>query len=494
MRLHFIRIQLKWLIAGLFLSSAFQCLHSMDLKATNKNRPNILLIIADDLGWADLGCYGADLHETPNLDALARDHFKFTHAYSAAPVCSPTRAALMTGLHPARLGITIWSEGARKPDTTRRLLPGVSLDHLPLKYQTLAEKLSSAGYRTALVGKWHLGDAEQGPETQGFDINIGGTRWGAPPTFFWPYKNDKRFGGEFRYVPGLNFGKPGDFLTDQLTDKALEVIDQAGDSSFFLYLAHYAPHTPIEAPERIVEKYRKKLRPEYQHQNATYAAMMENLDANVGRVIEHLKKIGKYDETVIVFTSDNGGYLGDSRGRNGVVTTNTPLRSGKGSLYEGGVRIPLIIKPPGSRQHGRVIDERVVTMDLHETLLEMAGVKSLETIETKDGRSLIPLLNMSNGKSSWPDRDLFFHYPHYYETTSPVSSVIHQNYKLLHYAEDDKTELFDLAHDPYETSDVAHAEPGLVNELRQRLNAWKKAVNAREATKNALFRAGVETK
>lgn len=457
-----------------------------------KNKPNILMIIADDLGWADLGCYGADLHNSPNLDQLARDYLKFTRAYSAAPVCSPTRAALMTGLHPARMGITIWSEGARKPETNHALLPGESLDHLPLKYETLAEKLSSIGYRTALVGKWHLGDGDQAPETQGFDINIGGTRWGAPPTFFWPFKNDKRFGGEFRYVPGLNFGKTGDYLTDKLTDKALEVIDQAGDQPFFLYLAHYAPHTPIEAPEELVKKYSSKMRPEYRHQNPVYAAMIESMDTNIGRVLEHLKKTGQYENTMIIFTSDNGGYLGEAKGLNGVVTTNAPLRSGKGSLYEGGIRVPLIVKMPDAQKPGREIQSPIVTMDLHHTMLSVAGYQTQDPLAKSDGQDLVPMIK--NPERQVQARPFFFHYPHYYETTTPVSAVIDWPFKLLHYEEKNQTELYDMAVDPYETSNIAHAELAVVERLSGLLQAWIKSVNANEPRPNPAFARKAEPK
>lgn len=460
--------------------SAFNNLQKIQAKSIVK--PNILVIIADDLGWSDLGCYGADLHETPILDQFAHNSIRFTNAYSASPVCSPTRAALMTGLHPARLGITIWSEGARKPDNLQKLIPGESLDHLPLKYQTLAEKLSSIGYRTASIGKWHLGDTDQAPETQGFDINIGGTRWGAPGTFFWPFKNDKRFGGEYRYIPGLTFGKTGDYLTDQLTNKALEVIDQANDQPFFLYLAHYAPHTPIEAPELLTEKYRQKIRPEYNHQNPTYAAMIENLDTNIGRIFEHLKKNSKFDQTMILFTSDNGGYLGDTKGRNGIVTTNNPLRSGKGSLYEGGIRVPLLMKLPYAAKSGCIMNQRVVTTDLHHTLLNIAGYQEKEPKDQQDGITLLPMI--SSAEAEWPDRPLYFHYPHYYETTEPVSCIIHKNYKLLHYAEDQKTELYDLTRDPYETSNIVHAELDLAMELKLRLQEWKHDVKAKEPRKN----------
>ena len=452
-------------------------------------RPNIVLIVADDLGARDLACYGSDLHETPVLDHLTKHAFRFEQAYSPSPVCSPTRASLMTGLHPARLGITIWSEGARKPDQTRRLLPGESLDHLPQKYVTLAEKLGSAGYRTAVVGKWHLGDGDMAAETQGFEVAVGGTRWGAPPTFFWPYKNDTRFRGEFRFVPGLPFGKMGDYLTDALTDAALRVIDDAGNEPFFLYLAHYAPHTPIEAPEELVAKYRAKIQVHHRHRNPTYAAMIENLDTNVGRVIDHLKRQGKFENTLIVFTSDNGGYLGDPKGRNGEVTNNAPLRSGKGSLYEGGIRVPLIVKLPetvtsktSNSIHTRTISERVVLTDLHGVILKIAGVEDLSKSDFGDGVDWFANLLAPN--VPWPTRTLYFHYPHYYETTTPVSAVIEGDRKLLHYAEDGRSELFDLKADPSETEDLSASDPKLARELLDRLNRWKEQVEARETVPN----------
>ena len=449
-----------------------------------KARPNFLLILCDDLGWADLGCYGADLHETPNIDALAASGIRFTHAYSAAPVCSPTRAALMTGLHPARIPITIWSEGATKPDQSRKLLPGHSLDHLPQTYETLAEKLNKAGYRTALVGKWHLGDGDNSPETQGFEVNVGGTRWGAPPTFFWPYKNNTRFHNEFRYVPGLDFGREGDFLTDKLTDKAIEIIENAGKDPFFLYLAHYAPHTPIECPEPLKRKYQMKLKPEFNHQNETYAGMIENLDMNIGRVISHLKKTGKYDNTMIIFTSDNGGYLGDKNGRNGAVTSNAPLRSGKGSLYEGGIRVPLIMKPPGTISSGKIIGHRVASYDLHQTILQLSGV--LKGDQKLDGVDLTGLISEDNRILS--NRPLFFHYPHYYETTTPVSAVIFDSHKLLHYDETGQIELYDLNNDPAELHNIKDQSPEMTNKLLVMLNNWKNSIRAESPKPNPNFK------
>ena len=322
--------------------------------AAEQDRPNVVLILADDLGWSDLGCYGADLHESPRIDRFATEGVRFTAAY-AAPVCSPTRAALMTGKHPARLHMTIWYEASADPPRNRPLVPPVTVGNLPHDEVTIAEALREAGYATAHIGKWHLGDAAHYPETQGFDVNVGGTFWGAPSTHFFPFRGTWGNGDEYRYVPGLAWGEPGDYLSDRLTDAALEVIDRAGDRPFFLYLAYHAVHTPIEAPDGIVAKYRGKLSPGLHHRNPTYAAMVERLDANVGRVLDRLDERGLADETIVVFLSDNGGYINDYRGE--AVTTNHPLRSGKGSLYEGGVRVPMIVRRPGEPAAGSVVDD-----------------------------------------------------------------------------------------------------------------------------------------
>lgn len=439
--------------------------------AAQTRRPNIVLVLADDLGWADLGCYGADLHETPHLDRLARDGMRFTEAYSASPVCTPTRASIMTGKHPARLGMTIWHEAAETPPRDRKLTPPVAAGNLPLAEVTLAEHLHAAGYLTALVGKWHLGTAGFYPETQGFDINIGGTFWGAPATFFHPYKGARRFGGEYRYVPGLPGGRPGEYLTDRLTDEALKVIDLAGAQPFFLYLAHHAPHTPIEAKPKLVEKYRDKLRPGLHHTNPTYAAMVESLDESVGRVRRRLAERGLARHTVFVFLSDNGGYLQASDGQ--IITSNYPLRSGKGSLYEGGVRVPLLVDWPGVTRPGAVSAEPVVSTDLFATLLDAAGVAGERP---PDGVSLAGLLR--DPKATLPRDALYFHYPHYYPTTTPVSAMRAREWKLLEYHEDGRTELYHLASDPGERTDLAAREPARAAALRRRLDDWRKLTGA----------------
>jgi arylsulfatase A-like enzyme len=444
---------------------------------------NIVLILADDLGWADLGCYGSDLHETPNIDRLAREGVRFTQAMSASPVCSPTRASIMTGKHPARLGITIWHEGAvesqRPPAGNRKLIQAVSESNLPLQETTLAEVLRDGGYRTASVGKWHLGTAAFAPETQGFDVNVGGTHWGAPATFFHPFRGAQRFGGEYRFVPGLGFGKPGDYLTDRLTDEAIRVIDEASPKPFFLYLAHHAPHTPIEGKAELVAKYKAKVRPGMRHRNPVYAAMIESLDESVGRLRDHLRRRGIDRNTVILFASDNGGYLKDSGGQE--ITTNHPLRSGKGSLYEGGVRVPLIAYWPGVTKGGsQTCDEPVVSTDLFRTICELAGKSAPQS--ANDGHSLVSLLRDPKSKL---DRDeFFFHYPHYYPTTTPVSALRTREWKLIHYYEGDRYELFDLGKDPGEQQDVAGSNPRVVERLRSRLETWKRDTGARVPRSN----------
>ena len=453
--------------------------------AADTARPNVVLILADDLGWSDLGCYGADLHETPHLDRFARDGMRFTQAY-AMSVCSPTRAALMTGKHAARVHITIWSEGSLKGPVNRRLLQADSLHDLPHSETTLARHLQDAGYLTALVGKWHLGDANHFPETHGFDVNIGGTHWGAPQTFWWPYRGQGRFGTEFRFVPHLEFGKPGEYLTDRLTDEALRIIDQAHDRPFFLYLAHHAPHTPIEAKDGDVQYFTAKLRPGMRHRNAVYAAMVKSLDESVGRILDHLRKHGLEQKTLVVFTSDNGGYVGTDKraGQQVPVTDNAPLRSGKGSLYEGGIRVPLLVRWPGITPPGTECHQPVVTMDLFHTLRAAANTGSRPAAD-EDGLDLAPLLQDPTAKLN--REELFFHYPHYYETTTPVSAIRSGNWKLLEYFEDGRIELFNLAADPAEQTDLASQHTGKADELRQRLQDWRDSVGAALPQPNPAF-------
>lgn len=442
---------------------------------------NVVFILADDMGWADLACYGGDLHETPNIDRLARESLRFTDAYAAAPVCSPTRASIMTGKCPARLHMTIWHEAAAEgAPHNRKVIPPDAVFNLPLEETTVAEVLHDAQYRTALVGKWHLGTAGYYPENQGFDVNIGGTFWGAPPTFFYPYRG--LFGKEPRYVPHLENGKPGEYLTDRLTTEALKTLDYEPERPFFLYLAHHAVHTPVEGKEPMVEHYRGKLKPEMHHQNAAYAAMVQSLDESVGRVRADLERRGIAGNTVIIFTSDNGGYINRYKDQN--VTNNYPLRSGKGSLYEGGVRVPLMIHFPGVTKPGTTCHEPVFSADLFTTILEMT--KRPLPAGQIDGISLMPLLRDPSARLN---RDVLgFHYPHYYATTSPVSAIRAREWKLLHYYEDNHVELYNLASDLSESNDLSRKMPEKAEELRGRLSQWLKSVNAQIPSPNPNYR------
>jgi arylsulfatase A-like enzyme len=446
----------------------------------SSQRPNFVFILADDLGWSDLGCYGSDLHETPNIDKLARQGMRFTDAYAAAPVCSPTRASIMTGKCPARLHMTIWYEASANPPRNRKLIPPVTQGNLPQEQVTIAEVLKDAGYFTAHVGKWHLGDARHYPQTQGFDVNIGGTLWGAPATFFYPYSGSQRYGGEYRYVPHLEFGAEGEYLTDRLTDEALRIMDNVKDKPFFLNLCYHTVHTPIEGKPGLVEYYREKIKPGMNHQNCEYAAMVHSLNENVGRILDKIKELGIDDRTIVVFFSDNGGYINKFNQK--VVTSNYPLRSGKGSLYEGGVRDPLIIRWPGVTKAGSVCSEPVSSIDFYPTFLDMTGLAGDSKHNSDiDGLSLVPLLK--NPASKLKREALFWHYPHYYPTTTPVSSIRQGDWKLLEYFEDNHVELYNLKNDISEQNDLAETMPEKAKELRNHLDAWRKTVNAQMPTR-----------
>lgn len=449
-------------------------------------QPNIVLILADDLGWSDLGGYGSDFHETPHLDRLAAEGVRFTSFYAAAPVCTPTRASIMTGQYPARLHTTVWFEAALDPPRDRRLIPPAAVANLSHGHVTLAEALRSVGYFTAHVGKWHLGDAAHYPETHGFDVNIGGTFWGAPATFFYPYRGPWSTGTELRYVPGLPFGAEGEYLTDRLTTEAIGLMERAGDRPFFVHLAYHSVHTPIEARPEIVARYEKKVDPDRQHHNPVYAAMIHSLDENVGRIRAALEERGVADRTVLVFASDNGGYINVNRGRR--VTDNGPLRSGKGSLYEGGLRVPLIVRWSGVTPEGETSHRVALSNDLYPTLLEMAGATpEAPSPAAEDAQSLVPFLrDPGRGDVRGP---VFWHYPHYYffPKTTPVSAVRDGDWKLIEFLEDGKLELYNLREDLGESRDLSGSHADKARELGRTLESWRVRVGAQMPTPNPTW-------
>jgi len=396
----------------------------------------------------------------------------------------------MTGKYPARLNMTIWHEAARNPPMNRKLIPPVVLGDLPHDEVTIAEVLHAAGYLTVHIGKWHLGEAAYYPETQGFDINIGGTFWGAPQSFFFPYRGTQFFDKELRYVPGLPWGQPGEYLTDRLTDEALNVIEKASSRPFFLNMCYHTVHTPIQGKPELVERYKGKLRPGARHKNPDYAAMVASLDESVGRILAKIDERGLADNTVVIFTSDNGGFINNFQGV--PVTDNHPLRSGKGSLYEGGVRVPLIVRWPGVTQPNSVSREPVASIDFYPTILEITGLTGNAAHNANvDGLSLVPVLRDPGATLS---RDaLYFHYPHYYQTTSPVSAVRARDWKLLEYFEDNHVELYRLADDLSESKDLSADAPARARQLRDALHSWRASVNASMPKPNPNVRSIVAT-
>ncbi|MBM4024975.1 MAG: sulfatase [Planctomycetes bacterium] len=443
-----------------------------------KRKPNIVFILVDDLGWADLGCYGSRYHETPNLDKLASQGMRFTNAYAACAVCSPTRAAVMTGRYPARLGVTDWIrsrfQGGKIPedkknptkhvgDKKQKLLCPPNALWLESQEITIAEALQQAGYVSCHIGKWHLGTDDWYPEKQGFEYNIGGCDFGQPPTYFDPYFRKGQ--GD---IPTLAARRPGEYLTDREADEAVRFLREHKDRPFFLHLAHYAVHTPIEAKAEVTKKYEAK--PPTQQKNARYAAMIESVDDAVGRICAVLDELGLADNTAIFFTSDNGGLL--------PVTNNTPLRSGKGYPYEGGIRAPLIVRWPGVVPAGSTSDEPVTSVDYFPTLCEAAGVP-LPADREIDGVSLVGHLQ-SAGRQPL-DRDvLFWHFPHYRGAdVVPYSIIRAGDWKLIKRYEGKTFELFDLKNDLGERNDLADARPEKTQELDAKLREWLTRTHAK---------------
>lgn len=428
------------------------------LRAQKRPPLNFIFILADDLGWTDLGCFGSTFYRTPNIDRLAKDGMRFTNAYAACPVCSPTRAAILTGRYPARLHVTDWIPGRTPPGVKMRVPEWTP--HLPLSELSIPEALSNADYISASIGKWHLGNPEHYPEKQGFSLNFAGTHLGSPPNYFAPYG-----------ISNVPDNVKGEYLTDRLTTEALRFLDQSKHRPFFLYLAHYAVHTPLEAKPEMSARYRDRIRPGQAHSHPVYAAMIESLDESVGRVLAKLDQLGLSRNTVVIFTSDNGGVIGRRH-----ITSNEPLREEKATLYEGGIRVPAIIRWPGITAPGSVSDTPITSVDYLPTICEMAGLQPPAPV---DGTSLAPLL-----KGQSIDRPaIYWHYPHYnfhqpLIPTRPCGAIRKGDYKLIEFYEDNAIELYNLKEDIGERQNLARSNRRKAAELRNDLAAWRKAVGA----------------
>jgi arylsulfatase A len=431
---------------------------------------NIVFILIDDMGWRDIGAAGSTFYQTPRIDGLAAQGTRFTCAYAACAVCSPTRAALQTGKYPARLHITDWIPGEGAPKNSRFRLPDWQ-QHLPLEETTLAEVLKKRGYVTGHIGKWHLGGGEFLPQHHGFDTNIAGGETGHPASYFWPYgatNNEHR-------VPGLaeRGGEKGSYLTDQLTDEALNFIEQNQDKPFFLNFCHYAVHAPLMGKQELIDAAGDRPGADGQS-NAVYAAMVKSVDESVGRILDKLDELHLADHTIVVFNSDNGGAVHFGKPP---ATSNYPLRNGKGSAYEGGLRVPLLVRLPGVVRVGAVCDTPVITMDYFPTLLDLVGAPPAAAAPAVDGVSITPLLR---GDAFTPHPDLFWHYPHYWNggKISPYSVVRSGDWKLIRFYETGTEELYNLKDDLAEQHDLAAANPAKRAELSARLDAWLKSVGA----------------
>jgi arylsulfatase A-like enzyme len=443
-----------------------------------QTKPNIVLLYIDDLGWTDVGFieeryYSPHYYETPNIDALAASGMIFNQAYANAPNCAPSRAAMMSGQYAPRTGIYTVGSSARGQSKERKLIPTPNETVLSTDFVTMAEVLKTAGYTTAHMGKWHLGEgAETGPQGQGFDVNIGGYATGSPPDgHFCPW-NSK--------AVGLEVCEDGEYLTDRLGREAVAFIEANKDEPFFLYLAHYAVHTPIQAIDSIIQKYQAK-DPSDGHNNPTYAAMIESMDNSVGLVMNKLEELGLTGSTVVVFYADNGGVWS--------ITDNAPLRGGKGMMHEGGIREPFIFKWPGVTQAGSISEVPIIGTDLYPTFMEIAGAdKPADYL--LDGESIVPLLNNSGQLNR---KAIFWHFPAYLQSyvagdgtggdrtgwrTTPAGAVRIGDYKLIEYFEYGQLELYNIVEDMGETNNLALEMPGKVFELREIMYAWRDSVNA----------------
>ncbi len=454
----------------IFISYMLSCTPAA-AQPERRRKPNVIVLLADDLGWSDTQCYGSSYYKTPNIDALARGGMRFTNAYSSCTVCSPSRASLLTGKNPARLHLTDWITGYQRPFA--KLVPPAWSPFLAQEELTIAEVLKEQNYVTAMIGKWHLGDdVKYYPEHQGFDGNIGGTFQGSPPSYFSPYRNAR-----------LSDGPKGEYLTDRLTSEAITFIRREQENPFFLYLSFYAVHTPLQAKGAEIALYRDKVDPASPQQNPVYAAMVHNLDQNIGRLHQVIKQLGLSRNTLIVFTSDNGGLVRGNDWAKGRITSNEPLRGGKGTPYEGGTRVPLICSWEGRIKAGSLSKEPVVGADLFPTIAAVAGAAPSRL--PIDGISLIPILE---GKPQTRRPALFWHYPHYHsEGATPYSAIRKGDWKLIYSFEDESSELYNLLKDPGEKNNLSAQEKRRTAALYNELIVWQKELGAQLPARNPAY-------
>lgn len=458
-------------------SIIFLAIILFSLKNVEKDSPNVIVFFVDDLGWTDLGIYGSDLYQSPNIDALANEGILFTNSYSACTVCSPTRASVLTGKYPARLQLTDWIEGHKYP-WAKLKVPRWKM-YLDSSEYTVAEAFKDAGYHTAHFGKWHLGESQQNwPTYHGFDINIGGWKKGAPNLnkndglngYFSPYGN-----------PRLSDGPEGEHLTERLTNEICTFLDDVDKKPFFINFWLYNVHTPLQADQAKIDKFSALIDDTARHNNPTYAAMIEHTDDALGKIIQKLKKEGLYDNTIILFSSDNGGLIGNNPKKR--VTNNTPLRLGKGQIYEGGVRIPTIIKTPKSEYKGLTISTPIISTDYYPTLVDLAGISTEKTnAQTLDGNSLVTLFE---GEGTFTREALFWHYPHYHQQGGvPYSAVRKGNWKLIQNFDSNSYELYDLKNDIGEKENLYEKRAEIALNLKETLDKWRGDVAAQTPTIN----------
>lgn len=442
------------LLAPLFITNS--CIEK------NEIPPNILFVNVDDLGWKDLGIYGSSFYETPNIDRLAAEGMMFTSAYAAAANCAPSRASMFTGRYSPHHGIYTVASSERGKSESRRLIPTPNTTILNDSISTLVTDLKNAGYKTISLGKWHISES---PLKQDFDINVGGGPNGHPKSYFSPYLNEN-----------LSDGPEGEYLTDRLTEEAIQFLEENRNDPFFLYLPYYTVHTPLQGKEELIEKYNNK-EPSGDQSHAIYASMIESLDTNFGRIMHALEELGLKENTIVIFTSDNGGIRG--------ISTQEPLRAGKGSYYEGGIRVPMIISWPGNVTKGTRSDEPVINIDLYPTILEILN----DSNSSLEGQSILPVLS---GENTLEERPLFWHFPIYLQAydrqkddgrdslfrTRPGSVIGLGKWKLHEYFEDGGLELYDLEKDIGERSNLVREYPDIANQLLDSLNDWRVRTHA----------------